>query len=75
MMCYIPVLLTAFCLQWYLVMLSNPTHVLLYLAVLSLSQREEVGQEVSTNFVGFRLNFRSLLASLQCQGLRFVQLL
>jgi len=28
-MCYILVLLIAFCLKWYLVMLSNPTHVLL----------------------------------------------
>lgn len=29
MMCYIPILLIAFCLQWYLVMSSNPTTLML----------------------------------------------
>jgi hypothetical protein len=52
----------------------NLTCVLCF-AVLNLSQREEVAQEVSTNYVVFHPNFRSLLASQQCQGLRFVLIL
>lgn len=73
---YIYVMLIAFCYGciWLdvLVMLGKILFSCLCLAVLKLNQREKVAQEVSTNFVVFRLNSRLLLASQHCQGLRFV---